>query len=82
MLCHKQGGIIIDLKADNLILKKENKKLRSENKLLKKEIVELKDKLTSSRDRDDSDNSSMAPSSDIRKLKNTNSLRKKSNKKP
>ncbi len=75
MLCHKQGEIIIDLKADNLILKKENKKLRSENTLLKKEIIELKDKLTSSRHRNDSTNSSMAPSSDIHKLKNTNSLR-------
>ena len=89
MLCHKHESEISVLKNENKRLRKDNKQLRQENKLLKLENKALKNEnqnlrtqLTSLKHRKDSSNSSMPPSSDMTKIKRTNSLRKASGKKP
>lgn len=89
MLCHKHESEICVLKNENKRLRKDNRQLRQENKLLKQENKALKNEnqnlrtqLTSLKHRKDSSNSSMPPSSDMSKIKRTNSLRKASGKKP
>jgi len=89
MLCNKHESEICVLKDQNKKLKKDNRQLRQENKLLKqenqvlkKDNQDLRNQLSSLKHRKDSSNSSMPPSSDMTKMKRTNSLRKASGKKP
>lgn len=89
MLCNKHESEICVLKDENKKLRKNNKQLiqentllKQENKVLQKENEDLRHQLRSLKHRKDSSNSSMPPASDMTKIKQTNSLRKSSGKKP